>query len=105
MSSKKEHAGYNLMIDHVWREVKRRRRRDLQRLDVVAIVELLRDYIALDTRAGRRFPWPHFGVFRIKRVKARNIRNPKTREVMRLPAGWTLAFRASKDQKGVGNAP
>lgn len=98
----KEHAGYNLMIDSVWQQAMNRGR-PVHRLDVVAIAELIRDYITDRTRGanGRgELLWPHFGKFLIKRRKARNISNPKTREVMRLSPTWHLAFRASKDQKG-----
>jgi nucleoid DNA-binding protein len=105
---KTEHAGYSLLIDRVWVKAGKLGR-DLQRLDVVTVLELVRDEITAMTRddAGRgRLIWPHLGTFSIRRRKARNISNPKTREVMRLAPRWQLAFRASKDQKGVvGEVP
>lgn len=104
----REHAGYELMIDSVWQQALSRGH-GVKRLDVVAIAELIRDYITDRTRDenGRgELLWPHFGKFLIKRSKARNVSNPKTREAMRVPPRWHLGFRASKDQKGVmGDAP
>lgn len=102
-----KHAGYNLMIDEVW-QAAMRKGRGVQRLDVVAIAELLRDYITTKTRENggtKKLRWPRFGTFSIRRRKARNIRNPVTLEVMRLERSWALTFRASIEQKGPGDAP
>ena len=43
---------------------------------------------------------PGFGTFYKSETIARNIRNPATGKIMRLPKSYRLAFRASKFRKG-----
>lgn len=64
-----------------------------------ASLEQLRDVFA-DIRAavmaGGRVVVPGFGVFVLRRRRARRIRNPATKRLMRLPAVVSVGLRASK---------
>lgn len=67
-----------------------------------ASLELLRDVFA-DIRAavmaGGRVVVPGFGVFVLRRRRARRVRNPATGRLMRLPALETLGLHASKHSR------
>ena len=47
-----------------------------------------------------RFIWPGFGTFTVKERAARQGRNPRTGETMRVDASRTVAFKAAPALKG-----
>ena len=42
-----------------------------------------------------RFEWDSFGVFMLRPRKARIVRNPSTKKLMRLPATLRIGFRSA----------
>lgn len=51
------------------------------------------------TGGGEKVGIHKFGTFEIKATAARKGRNPKTNEVIQIPAGLRFAFKASKATK------
>ncbi len=48
---------------------------------------------------GERFSYPGFGTFHVKTRKARPGRNPRTKEVIEIPASKTVTFKAAPSFK------
>lgn len=48
---------------------------------------------------GARFSYPGFGTFHVKTRKARPGRNPRTKEVIEIPASKTVTFKAAPSFK------
>jgi len=44
---------------------------------------------------------PKFGTFSVRTRKGRTVRNPRTKELMQLPATKVLHFRPAKAQRGL----
>jgi nucleoid DNA-binding protein len=56
------------------------------------------------TRNGTpRFTYPGFGTFAKRKREARTGRHPQTGELIRIPAGHTLAFAAGSELKSLMN--
>lgn len=71
------------------------RERHMTKKDVDALLTLAFGTIERTTRNTGRFSWPDFGTWSLRARKARNVRNPQTDEIMKLPESRTLGFRAS----------
>lgn len=56
--------------------------------------------IIAEIRAGREVRIPNLGTFRVKNTNAREGRNPKTGEALKIPAGKKVHFKASKGLVG-----
>jgi len=72
------------------------------------VVDSLFEVLWADLRSKGRAVVPGFGVFLIRTRKARRIAQPPGVALdgsLKLPKTWTLAFRASKHRKGVGDGP
>lgn len=66
------------------------------------IFNLTFEHIARSIRRDKRFVAPGFGVFSIRRRKARAGFNPRTNAPMTIPAARTIGFRpATKLRKGL----
>jgi nucleoid DNA-binding protein len=98
--SAKDLAGHNLRLERVWRKLVAC---GISKKHVKLVVDTFRDELLADAKAGPA-KWPRVGVLAYRERKPRNIRNPKTHELMRLPKSWALTLRASKHQKGIGDA-
>ena len=55
---------------------------------------VIADSIVRETRCGRTVRWACLGSFLPRRRKARRIRNPATKRLMRLPAIESVGLRA-----------
>ena len=64
--------------------------------DVDRVLRQLFADIAEEALHGRRVGIPNFGVFLKKTRRARQVRNPQTHELMRLPRAVSVGFRCSK---------
>ncbi len=64
--------------------------------DASAVVETVLDGIAEALVAGRRVEIRGFGTLSTRIAKARKSRNPKTGEVVEVPAKRVIRFRASE---------
>ena len=68
--------------------------------DVERVVEaVFREMGRTVCRSGR-FAWPGFGTFTVKDRAARQGRNPRTGETMKVEASKTVAFKAAPTLKG-----
>ena len=63
------------------------------------------DYISDTCQRGDRCAIPGLGSFSISERKAREGRNPRTKEKITIPASKTVRFKAGKDLRDVLNAP
>lgn len=71
--------------------------RALNKADVTAVLEALGIVAAEELREGGDIPLPGMGKIRCKRVAARQGRNPRTGEVLTIPARRKVVFVAGKD--------
>jgi DNA-binding protein HU-beta len=73
--------------------------REIPKAAAADVVASLFDNLSLAIRRGKRFSYPGFGTFVVRKRKARTARNPQSGQEMNIPAGKTVAFRASADLK------
>lgn len=57
---------------------------------------VISDYVCREVLSGRPVRWARWGTFLARTRKARRIRNPATKQLMRLPAVVSVGLRASK---------
>jgi DNA-binding protein HU-beta len=65
------------------------------------ILNIVFDVVASAIDSERRFSYPGFGTFTVKHRKAREGRNPRTGEPIKIPASYTVSFKPAptlKDQ-------
>ena len=70
--------------------------------NVRGALQAIRDVIALapaEARQTVKLRIAQFGTFTIKPTEAREGRNPKTGQTIRVPAGYKLSFKPSSDWK------
>jgi DNA-binding protein HU-beta len=72
------------------------RRNRLHQGTARAVLDIAHDRLAAALRAFGRLRVPGLGVFTVRHRKARNIRNPQTGEMMRLPRQRYVHFRAER---------
>lgn len=73
---------------------------DLSKKAVVDIVDCVFETIAKDIKKSKRFAYPGFGTFNVKKRKARNGRNPHTGEKIKIKASKTVGFKPAPGLKG-----
>lgn len=71
----------------------------VKKTEAYAIVEGFFDSVLETLKAGNDMEFRNFGVFRIKEMKARKGRNPKTGESVDIPARKKVVFKAGKVMK------
>ncbi|MBN2497771.1 MAG: HU family DNA-binding protein [Deltaproteobacteria bacterium] len=57
------------------------------------IVDAVFDHLGRAIKKSKRFMYPGFGTFTVRRRKARKGRNPRTGEVIRIAATKTVTFK------------
>jgi len=57
--------------------------------------------LATGVKKGKRFYYPSFGTFTVRTRKARSGRHPQTGATIKIKASKTVAFKPSKDFKGI----
>ena len=62
-------------------------------------------YIAEACQRGERCTVPGLGSFAVSQRKAREGRNPRTKEKIRIPASKGVRFKAGKDLRDAVNSP
>ena len=75
------------------------KKRNIPKAGAADVVESLFDNLAVAIRRGRRFSFPGFGTFQVKKRKERRGRNPQTGQEIQIPATKTVTFRASQTVK------
>lgn len=73
--------------------------RDVSAVMVEATLDALGDVAAAELLGGGEIPLSGLGKLKNKDVSARKGRNPRTGEVLDLPAGKKVVFAACKDLK------
>ena len=76
---------------------------DLTKKDTRALIDIVFNTVteAIDTED--RFSYPNFGTFKVKFRKARDGRNPRTGDKIRIPASYSVGFKPSPSLKEVVN--
>ncbi len=72
---------------------------EITKKDAERIVNSVLDTISAELASGNRVQLAGFGIFETKTRAARSGRNPKTNEVIEIPASTAIAFKASKTLK------
>jgi nucleoid DNA-binding protein len=68
-------------------------RRNVSKAAASDLVESMFDNLSLAIRRGRRFSYPGFGTFIVRKRKERKGRNPQTGQEMLIEASKTVIFR------------
>lgn len=71
----------------------------LSKRAVEAVVDAAFDEIAKSIRKQKRFSFPGFGTFSVRKRKARKGRNPQTGQEIEIPASRTVGFKPSPTLK------
>jgi DNA-binding protein HU-beta len=73
--------------------------REISKAAASDLVESLFDNLSLAIRRGKRFSYPGFGSFVVRKRKERNGRNPQTGQEMHIPSSKTVIFRPAQNVK------
>lgn len=71
----------------------------ITRKQVTDIVESCFEHLHKGIKKDKRFTYPGFGTFAVKKRKARKGRNPKTGEVVMIAPTRTVAFKPAPNFK------
>jgi DNA-binding protein HU-beta len=74
-------------------------RMDFTKRDTAKLLDATFDEIATVVKKTGRFAWPGFGIWSLRTRVARNVSNPSTKEIMRLPKSKTVGFRPARELK------
>ena len=74
---------------------------ELSKKSTTEIVDAVFDQLAKAIKKDKRFVYPGFGTFTVKRRKARKGRNPKTGESIKIAPTKTVTFKPSPQLKKV----
>lgn len=77
---------------------------ELSKKDAEKAVKALTDVVSEELVKGEKIQLVGFGTFEVSERAAREGRNPKTGEVMNIPASKTPKFKAGKALKDMVNA-
>lgn len=76
---------------------------DISKTDASASVDAVVDSITKALKKGDKVSLVGFGVFSVRKRAARQGRNPKTGQSIKIPAGKTPGFKAGKALKDAVN--
>lgn len=74
--------------------------KSLSKKALAEVVDELFDHIAKSVKKDKRFAYPGFGTWQIRKRAARVGRNPKTGEEIKISASKTVTFKPSPNLKG-----
>ncbi len=77
----------------------------ISKKEAAAAFEAFVNYISDTCQRGDRCAIPGLGSFNVTQRKAREGRNPRTKEKITIPASKNVRFKAGKDLRDVLNAP
>lgn len=76
----------------------------LSKKHVAGIVDAVFDEIAKSVRKEKRFSYPGFGTFTVKKRKGRTGRNPQTGAEIKIAPSKTVGFKPAPElKKSLGN--
>jgi DNA-binding protein HU-beta len=67
------------------------------------LIDILFEKVSAAINQEQRFSYPNFGTFTVKHRKAREGRNPRTKEPITIPASNTVNFKPSPTLKDLIN--
>jgi len=73
---------------------------DLSKKAAGEIIDCVFETIAKDIKKSKRFSYPVFGTFTVRKRKARTGRNPQTGEKLKIKASKTVGFKPAPGLKG-----
>ncbi len=77
----------------------------LSKKQVSGIVDAVFDEIGKSVRKDKRFSYPGFGTFTVKKRKGRTGRNPQTGAEIKIAPSKTVGFKPAPElKKSLGNA-
>lgn len=74
--------------------------RNLSKKAVGEVIDALFLQLKKGLRRDKRFTFPGFGTFSVRKRAARTGRNPRTNDAIHIPAHKTVVFTPSKSFKG-----
>ena len=74
---------------------------DVSKKYYTEIVDAAFAEMAKTIKKTKRFTYPGFGTFNVKKRKARKGRNPQTGEVIKIKASKTVGFKPAPKLKGI----
>ena len=77
----------------------------ISKKEAAAAFEAFVTFIAETCERGERCTIPGLGTFAVTHRKAREGRNPRTKEKITIPASMNVRFKAGKDLRDSLNAP
>ena len=72
---------------------------DLSKKAIESIIDCTFQTIAKDIKKSKRFSYPAFGTFNVRKRKARTGRNPQTGEKLKIKASKTVGFKPAPSLK------
>ena len=72
---------------------------DLSKKAMESIIDCTFKTVAKDIKKSKRFSYPGFGTFNVKKRKARTGRNPQTGEKLKIKASKTVGFKPAPSFK------
>lgn len=81
------------------RLVRLQKKRGVSKAAVSEIVQSIFDHMTMTICKKKKFSYPGFGKFLIRKRKKRMGRNPKTGESVKIPSRKTILFRPFKEAK------
>lgn len=76
---------------------------ELTKKDTRVLIDLLFETVAAAIKEDERFSYPNFGTFTVKHRKARTGRNPRTSEMIQIPASKSVGFKPSPNLREMIN--
>src|SRR5512135_2524986 len=77
----------------------------ISKKEATAAFDAFVNYISETCQRGERCAVPGLGSFAVSQRKAREGRNPRTKEKITIPASKNVRFKAGKDLRDAVNAP
>ncbi len=72
---------------------------DLSKKAIGEMIDCVFETIAKDIKKSKRFSYPDFGTFTVRKRKARSGRNPQTGETLKIKASKTVGFKPAPTLK------
>lgn len=76
---------------------------ELTKKDTRELLDIVFDVVAATIKEEERFSYPNFGTFAVKHRKAREGRNPRTGDKIKIPASYSVGFKPSPNLKDLVN--
>ncbi|HJL42199.1 MAG TPA: HU family DNA-binding protein [Myxococcales bacterium LLY-WYZ-16_1] len=73
--------------------------KSLSKKALAELVDEVFEHIGKSVKKDKRFAYPGFGTFTLRKRKARVGRNPKTLEEIRIPPSKTITFKPAPNLK------